>query len=165
METTAVQIGQTARDCTDLCRSLKTNTAVFLHDDGIVQHSGCRNNDAGALLGIKASHRSIAHLDLAGEPCRAGCRPGAGPLRSHRPVSRFVHVTLSDFQLACTGPAHDDPPGRKQRPLAMCAVVDFRAATGITTCESNRRPRLDKIRPGLGAVTKLLTAIGESFCE
>src|ERR1700686_3714796 len=37
--TTAMQIGETARDCADFCRCFKTGTAVFMHDDGIVAHS------------------------------------------------------------------------------------------------------------------------------
>src|SRR6476620_12493047 len=36
--TTAVQIGETARDRADFCRCFKTGAAVFLHDDGIVAH-------------------------------------------------------------------------------------------------------------------------------
>ena len=37
--TTAVQIGETARDRADFCRCFKTGAAVFLHDDGIAAHS------------------------------------------------------------------------------------------------------------------------------
>ena len=36
--TTAMQLGETARDRADLCRRFKTSAAVFLHDDGIVAH-------------------------------------------------------------------------------------------------------------------------------
>src|SRR6266850_6973055 len=36
--TTAVQVGETARDRADFCRCFKTGAAVFLHDDGIVAH-------------------------------------------------------------------------------------------------------------------------------
>src|SRR5258705_766440 len=36
--TTAVQIGETARDRADFCRCFKTGAAVFLHDGGIVAH-------------------------------------------------------------------------------------------------------------------------------
>jgi hypothetical protein len=41
--TTAMQIGETARDRADFCRCFKTGAAVFLHDDGIVGHSTYRN--------------------------------------------------------------------------------------------------------------------------
>src|SRR6266704_922858 len=41
--TTAMQIGETARDRADFCRGFKTGAAVFLHDDGIVAHSTNRN--------------------------------------------------------------------------------------------------------------------------
>src|SRR3984957_15467083 len=41
--TTAMQIGETARDRADFCRCLKAGAAVFLHDDGIVAHSTYRN--------------------------------------------------------------------------------------------------------------------------
>src|ERR1700682_5296917 len=41
--TTAMQIGETARDRADFCRCFKTGAAVFLHDDGIVAHSTYRN--------------------------------------------------------------------------------------------------------------------------
>src|ERR1700738_1005479 len=41
--TTAMQIGETARDHADFCRCFKTGAAVFLHDDGIVAHSTYRN--------------------------------------------------------------------------------------------------------------------------
>src|SRR3984957_8988789 len=41
--TTAMQIGETARDRADFCRGFKTGAAVFLHDDGIVAHSSYRN--------------------------------------------------------------------------------------------------------------------------
>src|SRR5437879_850770 len=41
--TTAMQIGETARDRADFCRCFKTGAAVFLHDDGIVAHSTHRN--------------------------------------------------------------------------------------------------------------------------
>src|ERR1700738_1978091 len=41
--TTAMQIGEAARDSADFCRCFKTGAAVFLHDDGIVAHSTYRN--------------------------------------------------------------------------------------------------------------------------
>src|SRR3981189_122894 len=48
--TTAMQIGETARDRADFCRCFKTGTAVFLHDDGIVAHSTYRNTLRAAYM-------------------------------------------------------------------------------------------------------------------
>jgi hypothetical protein len=41
--TTAMQIGETARDRADSCRCFKTGAAVFLHNGRIVAHSTYRN--------------------------------------------------------------------------------------------------------------------------
>src|SRR5664279_5194273 len=48
--TTAMQIGETARDRADFCRCFKTGAAVFLHDDGIVAHSTYRNTLRAAYM-------------------------------------------------------------------------------------------------------------------
>src|ERR1700682_5528594 len=48
--TTAMQIGETARDRTNFCRCFKTGAAVFLHDDGIVTHSTYRNTLRAAYI-------------------------------------------------------------------------------------------------------------------
>src|ERR1700687_1774447 len=48
--TTAMQIGETARDRPDFCRFFKTGAAVFLHDDGIVAHSTYRNTLRAAYM-------------------------------------------------------------------------------------------------------------------
>src|SRR5882757_9562907 len=48
--TTAMQIGETARDRTDFCRYFKTGAAVFLHDDRIVAHSTYRNTLRAACM-------------------------------------------------------------------------------------------------------------------
>src|ERR1700730_8707445 len=48
--TTAMQIGETARDRADFCRCFKTGAAVFLHDDGVVAHSTYRNTSRAAYL-------------------------------------------------------------------------------------------------------------------
>jgi hypothetical protein len=48
--TTAMQIGETARDRADFCRCFKTGAAVFLHDDGIVAHSIYRNTLRAAYM-------------------------------------------------------------------------------------------------------------------
>src|SRR3981189_3563131 len=61
--TTAMQIGETARDRADFCRCFKTGAAVFLHDDGIVAHSTYRNTLRAAYI-------------LARTNCDArGCKP------------------------------------------------------------------------------------------
>src|SRR5665647_1243984 len=41
--TTVMRIGEAAGDCSNFCWCLKTGTAVFLHDDGIVVHPTYRN--------------------------------------------------------------------------------------------------------------------------
>src|ERR1700687_1324353 len=48
--TTAMQIGETARDRADFCRCFKTGAAVFLHDDRIVAHSTYRNTLRAAYM-------------------------------------------------------------------------------------------------------------------
>src|ERR1039458_7891609 len=48
--TTAMQIGETARDRAEFCRCFKTGAAVFLHDDGIVAHSTYRNTLRAAYM-------------------------------------------------------------------------------------------------------------------
>jgi hypothetical protein len=48
--TTAMQIGETARDRADFCRCFKTGAAVFLHDDGIDAHSTYRNTLRAAYM-------------------------------------------------------------------------------------------------------------------
>ena len=46
---TVMQIGETGRDRSDFCRCFETGAAVFLHDDGIIAHSTCRNISRGGL--------------------------------------------------------------------------------------------------------------------
>src|SRR5229473_4487217 len=67
--TTAMQIGETARDRADFCRCFKTGAAVFLHDDGIVAHSTYRNTLRAACM-------------LARTNCDTrGCKPFGIPMR------------------------------------------------------------------------------------
>src|SRR5229473_7195501 len=67
---TAMQIGETARDRADFCRCFKAGAAVFLHDDGIVAHSTYRNTSRAAYM-------------LAGTNCDTRGRYRSG-VHSHR---------------------------------------------------------------------------------
>src|SRR6202011_3115677 len=67
--TTAMQIGETARDRADFCRCFKTGAAVFLHDDGVLGHSACRNTP------IAADMPARTNCD------RRGCKPFGLPMR------------------------------------------------------------------------------------
>src|ERR1700726_3314070 len=76
--TTAMQIGETARDRADFCRCFKTGAAIFLHDDGVVAHSTHRNTLREAYM-------------LARTNCDTrGCKPFGIRIRWPCPTRRHV---------------------------------------------------------------------------
>jgi len=58
--TTAMQIGETARDRADFRRCFKTGAALFLHDDGIVAHSAYKNTLRAACMLARTTTRAAA---------------------------------------------------------------------------------------------------------
>src|SRR6266446_2309010 len=98
--TTAMQIGETARDRADFCRCFKTGAAVFLHDDRIVAHSTYRNTLRAAYMPARTNCGTRGYMSATTAPKGAGvgtlhpdCRPFPGnpvPLRypSPRPARR-----------------------------------------------------------------------------
>src|SRR6266851_2038644 len=80
--TTAMQIGETARDRADFCRCFKAGTAVFLHDDGIVAHSTYGNTLRAACMRQR------------GEAARPG--PG-GIARNYALCADLTITTLSSW--------------------------------------------------------------------
>src|SRR6202011_3601090 len=72
--TTAMQIGETARDRADFCRCFKTGAAVFLHDDGVVAHSTYRNTLRAAYM-LARTNRDTRGCKPFGIRMRWQCTP------------------------------------------------------------------------------------------
>src|SRR5258708_33959675 len=101
--TTAVQIGEAARDRADFRRCFKTGAAVFLHDDGIIAHSTHRNTPRAASppplsspkTGVTERSQDIGGDLVPNGPSRAAeflalpgdfaYKPGCNPRTAHRP--------------------------------------------------------------------------------
>src|SRR5712671_7884379 len=93
--TTAMQIGETARDRADFCRCFKTGTAVFLHDDGIVAHSTYSNTlRAAYMLARTNCHTAAASLsEFSGQKRRFGPLPITSGLPDKRTFSESVGMS------------------------------------------------------------------------
>src|SRR5580704_13874297 len=72
--TTAMQIGETARDRADFCRCFKAGAAVFLHDDGIVAHSTYRNTPREPCAPARTNCDTRGCEPLPGNSPLWGCR-------------------------------------------------------------------------------------------
>src|SRR5438270_235316 len=100
--TTAMQIGETARDRADFCRGFKTGAAVFLHDDGIVAHSTYRNTLRAAYMPARTNcdTRGCAGNDAV-QPQLQGPRGGAAT------TQRGAYTRLADLPFEpCGGPRY-----------------------------------------------------------
>src|ERR1700704_3087378 len=86
--TTAVQIGETARDRADFCRCFKAGAAVLLHDDGMAAHCTYRNTLSAAC--------PLARMDqqAGGWPARCAVAngPGGSFQNSLQADVRFGHL-------------------------------------------------------------------------
>src|SRR6266404_1325533 len=79
--TTAMQIGETARDRADFCRCFKTGAAVFLHDDRIVAHSTHTNTPRAACMPARTNCDTRGCKLFGNTNTRAvQARPAANPL-------------------------------------------------------------------------------------
>src|ERR1700693_4147843 len=72
--TTAMQIGETARDRAYFCRCFKAGAAVFLHDDGIVAHSTYRNTPREPCAPARTNCDTRGCKPLPGNSPLWGCR-------------------------------------------------------------------------------------------
>src|ERR1700719_4621821 len=71
--TTAMQIGEIARDRADFRRCFKTGAAVFLHDDGVAAHSSYRDTLRAAYMLARTD--SDMRLQALEHECHGCARP------------------------------------------------------------------------------------------
>src|ERR1700732_5300071 len=106
--TTAMQIGETARDRADFCRCFKTGAAVFLHDDGIVAHlQAFRNTNAMAMHDRPVANPVLLRLSVTARP--GNMNDARGHVGDNRPKSRGREAFLMPLDTDHESPARAIP--------------------------------------------------------
>src|SRR5258708_1087856 len=108
--TTAMQIGETARDRADFCRCFKTSSAVFLHDDWIFAHSTYRITLRAAYM-LAPTNSETRAASLSEHECDGYARPTSSESLLPAP---FGHRPKREYDDA-RGPVGDNRPKRRRR--------------------------------------------------
>src|SRR5450759_2986182 len=90
--TTAMRTGEAARDRANFCWCLKTGTAVFLHDDGIVAHPTYRNTLRAPYMLARTNCERLDPIHQRPNACASGKDQGLSLIKGWiRCVSMLAH--------------------------------------------------------------------------